>query len=306
MFYTDSQRSDPAYRAALAAARLSRVADALSCVGGRICAWSRTTDTLHVPGRDGQPGFFVKRYLYPRWRNRLRGMFRGTFFGRHRGRAEFELLAQMRVLGLSSVRPVACGARRIGHFVSACYLVTEEVPESRNLTVFARDLARGRVRLSLAQRRDVLTRLAQQVAEMHAAEFAHGQLFWRNILVRIGLSGDAEFFFLDPRPGQGGKRLRRKPRWWLLELAHLAASAGAFTTRTERLRFLVEYHSARQIPGDLRDSITRIERLAERWSRHEARRIRMSDRFEDWRRQLTREQRASDDAAAPIANSSPA
>ena len=289
MLHVDSHRIDPAYRAALAQTGLTRVDDVLARTEGRICAWSRTTDTLHVPGQGGMPGFFVKRYLYPNWKNRLRGMFRGTFFGRHRGRAEYDLLSQMRVLGLPSVRPVAYGARRVGHFLTACYLITEEVPEASNLTVFARRATNGPHGLTFAERRAFVRELARQVAEVHAAEFAHGQLFWRNILVRTGPAGDAEFFLLDPRPGKAGRRIRRKPRWWLHELAHLAVSAGAFTTRTERLRFLVEYLTLRQTSGDLRELAERIERQSQRWARHEQRRIRMSDRFESWRRALAAE-----------------
>ena len=107
---------------------------------GRVAAWSRSTETLHVPGVDGAPGFFIKRYYYPTWRKRLRGAFRGTFFGVHRGRAEYGLLQEMRRLGLPAVRPVAYGSRRIGHFLKACFLVTEEIPGARNLTSFAGDV----------------------------------------------------------------------------------------------------------------------------------------------------------------------
>ena len=181
MLYTDHIRIDPAYRDRLRAGALDRVGDVLARTAGRIAAWSRTTDTLHVAGVDGDPGFYVKRYYYATWRRRLRGTFRGTFFGLHRGRAEFRLLNEMRSLGLPAVRPVAYGSRRAGHFVAACFLITEEVPGARNLTTFARDVITGREPLDGDLRTLLLRRLAQQVAELHAAGFAHGQLFWRNV-----------------------------------------------------------------------------------------------------------------------------
>jgi hypothetical protein len=286
MLHTDHIRIDPAYREALRARELDRVDNVLTRTAGRVAAWSRTTDTLQVAGTNGDPGFYVKRYYYTDWSKRLRGAFRGTFFGLHRGRAEFRLLSAMRSLGLPAVRPVAYGSRRIGHFLSACFLITEEVPEARNLTTFARQVTDGSVALSPDRRNLILHRFAQQVAELHIAGFAHGQLFWRNVLLRFGPAGEPDFFFLDVRPRRGGRRLGRPARWWLRELAHLTTSALPFTTRSERMRFLVEYLGARRLSADVKCQIREIDRLASVWRRHEGQRIKMNDLFNEWNRQL--------------------
>ena len=82
MVYTDHIRIDPAYRDALQSCGLTRVEDLLKRVDGRVYAWSRTTDTVYVPCPGGRPGFYLKRYHYPRWRGRLRGTFRGVS-GKH-------------------------------------------------------------------------------------------------------------------------------------------------------------------------------------------------------------------------------
>jgi hypothetical protein len=290
MLHTDHIRIDPAYREGLRACALNRVEDVLTRTAGRVAAWSRTTDTVHVVGVDGDPGFYVKRYYYATWRRRLRGTLRGTFFGVHRGQAEFHLLNEMRLLGLPAVRPVAYGSRRVGHFVAACFLITEEVPGTRNLTTFARDVITGREPLGFAARALLVRRLARQVAELHAAGFAHGQLFWRNVLVRTQPSGEPEFFFLDIRPRRGGRRLTRGGRWWVQELGHMAASARPFTSRSERMRFLVEYHGTRRLSPDVKRQIREINRLALRWQSHERQRIKMNDLFEEWNRQLEAEQ----------------
>jgi len=286
MLRTDHIHIDPAYRAALHACGLQNVETVLARTAGRVAAWSRTTDTLYVPNPRGGPGFYVKRYYYPTWAKRLRGALRGTFFGRHRGQAESRLLNAMRSLGLPAVRPVAYGSRRVGHFVTACFLVTEEVPDACNLTTFARDVKSGQEVLDNYQRALIVQRFARQIAELHTAGFAHGQLFWRNVLIRFGLTGEPEFFFLDVRPRRGGRRIGRMNRWWLAELAHLAASARPFTTRTERMRFLVEYFGARRLPPDIKRRIREIDRLAQRWEKHERQRIKMNDLFEEWNRQL--------------------
>lgn len=286
MLYSDHIRIDPAYREGLRACALDRVGDVLTRTAGLVAAWSRSTDTVYVAGPDGDPGFYVKRYYYTTWRKRLRGAFRGTFLGAHRGQAEFHLLREMLALGLPAARPVAYGARRVGHFVTACFLITEEVPGARNLTTFARDVITGRASLDDEQRALLVRRLARQVAELHAAGFAHGQLFWRNVLVRIGPTGEPEFFFLDVRPRRGGRRLGRRGNWWLHELSHLAASAQPFTSRRERVRFLTEYYGARRLSPDVRQQIREIDRLARRWESHERQRIKMNDLFEQWNRQL--------------------
>jgi len=299
MLHTDHMRMDPAYRDALRECGLDRVGLLLARIGQRVAAWSRTTDTVHVPCEGGGPGFYLKRYFYPRWRNRIRGLFRGTFFGLHRGEAEFRLLNEMRALGLPAVRPVAHGVRRIGHFVAACFLITEEVPGAVNLTTFAREVASGRQPLDFAQRVALVRRLAQQVAAIHAAGFAHGQLFWRNVLVRPDPSGEPEFFFLDVRPRRGKRRLGRPVTWWMEELAQLEASALPFTTRVDRMRFLAEYFGARRLPPVIKAQIREIDRLARRWRRHEKQRIKMNDLFEEWNRQLAAELARAAGRAAP-------
>ncbi|MBU0638769.1 MAG: lipopolysaccharide kinase InaA family protein [Planctomycetes bacterium] len=290
MLHADFIRTDPAYRATLHARGLDDVSEFLTRVAGRVAAWSRTTDTLHVPGADGEPGFYLKRYFYPRWRNRLRGMLRGTFFGAHRGQAEYRALNTMLALGISAVRPVAFGSRRVGNFVTACFLITEEVPGACNLTTFARDALTGRQSVTRPQRLAMVRRLAAQVAVMHASRFAHGQLFWRNVLVRTGPDGTPEFFFLDAQPPRRWPFLSRNGHWWLRELSHLATSAIPFTTRTERLRFLLAYFNARRLTPEIKAHTREIERQAQRWRRHELRRIKMNDLFEEWNRQLATDQ----------------
>lgn len=286
MWQKDCIRIDPAYETALERCGLTRVDAILARTEGRVVAWSRSTETMHIPGPDGRPGFYLKRYYYPSWRKRLELAFRGTFFGVHRGLAEFRALQALRLLGIPAARPVAYGARRVGHFVAACFLITEEVPQAHNLTTFARHVGDERQSLSLAQRRQMIRRLATEVAAMHAAGFLHGQLFWRNILIRQNPDGTAEFFFLDAHPRS---RLRAGRNWWKRELGQLACSATPFTSRTDRLRFLRAYAQAECLPPALKQAAREIAALAETWRRHERRRIKMDLLFEEWNRLLAAE-----------------
>ncbi len=295
--HVDQLHSDPAYRAALDECHLDCVESILSRTDGRIAAWSRSTDTTHIrTGGDG-PGFYLKRYYYPTWRKRLRTMLRGTFFGMHRGQAEYRALSAMRALGIGAVRPVAYGARRVGHFVTACFLISEEVPEACNLTTFAQEIASGRRRVSHVQRRALIEGLAAQVAHMHGQGFSHGQLFWRNILVRYGPDGGPEFFFLDAQPRRW-RQFASGP-WWQRELAHLAVSAIPFTTRAERLRFLRSYANVARLTPAVKAQLREIDQAAQTWLRHETQRVKMNALFDEWNQQLTREGWHVSDAGGP-------
>lgn len=293
MIFGDSMYIIPPERAALRRCGLDSVAAVLDRTDGHVAAWSRSTDTLLTCGVAGRPGYYLKRYRYPTWRRRLRGLFRGTFLRRHRGREEFRLLENMRALGIPAVRPLAYGSRRVGRFLSACFLITEETPGAENLTTLALQVAAGRRTLAPRLRRAMAVELAASVAHMHNAGFSHGQLYWRNILFRLTPTGDPEFFFLDARPRRSRRWFARRNERYLLELGHLAASALPFTTRTERLRFVQAYIRARHIQVDPRKVIAFLSRLARRHARHERQRIRMSRRFEAWNRRLALDTRVA-------------
>ena len=305
MFSTKHMRTDPAYSERLRACGLDTVDKVLARVEGCVAAWSRTTDTLYVPSADGTPGFYLKRYFFPNWTKRLRGTLRGTFFGMHRGQAEYRALNVMRALGIPAVRPVAYGDRRVGHFLAACFLITEEVPGARNLTAFALDVAAGRESLAPAPRRAFLAALAEQLSALHATGCSHGNLFWRNVLVRQGPDRRPEFFFLDAQPLRSWWRLGRNGHWWLRELAQVTVSAVPFTTRTERLRFVQHYLGGAPLTPELKDQLRQIERQAQTWRQHELRRIRMTRLFEEWNRQLQAESGASCGPETAIAGAEP-
>jgi hypothetical protein len=301
MLHTDHIRVDPAYREALRGCGLDSVASILSRVDGRVVAWSRTTDTLYVPNPRGGPGFYVKRYLYPRWSKRVRGAFRGTFFGMHRGQVEFRALNRLRELGIPAVRAVAYGGRRILHFVQACFLITEEAPGTCTLMKFADDVATGQRALDGRRRRAIVRALAAQIAELHATGFSHGNLFWRNVLIRFGPDGSPEFFLVDPQPLLRWRGFPAPERWYRIELAQLAVSAGRFATTAEMVRFARFYYGVRRLTDAIRAELGELERIARTWRTHEARRIRLSRLFDEWNRRLDQESALSGGAAPTAA-----
>lgn len=283
---------DPAYRERLAACDLVSVDRILSRTDGRVSAWSRTTDTVYIASPDRSPGFYLKRYYYPRWSNRLRSALRGTLLGPDRGLAETRSLNGMLSRGVPAVRPVAYGERRVGGFVSACFLVTEEVPGAVNLTTFASDQSERP--LTPPERRQLIAVLAKQVRDMHLSGFVHGQLFWRNILVRYGPLGAPEFFFLDAAPRRSLAR-RSFAEGVARDLACLGVSAAPFCSPRERMRFLRCYE-AEADAETRRERLGQLNPICERWSRHELQRIRMNTLFENWNAALDRSQLAAQEA----------
>ena len=292
MLAWDVMRTDPAYRERLRAEGLDSVARVLGRVEGRVAAWSRSSETLYVPGEGVLPGLFVKRYYFPRWKSRIRGALRGTFLGLHRGHAEYLALRDMRWTGVPAIRPLAYGVRLELGFVAACVLITEEVPGAVNLTTFAQQVADGRGRLSRAARGQMIRALAERVAEMHEAGISHGNLYWRNILVRPTPDGSYEYFFLDAQPLDLWERVRTRGEWWVRELAQLLVSALPFTNRADRLRFVKHYLCDRELSPALRRDLRRCEVQARAGRRHEQHRIRMNRLFDGWREALVREHAA--------------
>lgn len=292
MLTTSHIKIVPAYENALARCGLTRVDDVLYRTDGQVVAWSRTTESVFIPCMGNDTGFFVKRYSYPTWKKRVRGTFRGTFFGIHRGEAEAHALNAMRGLGIAGVRPVAYGSQRIGRFLAACFLITEAVPHSENLTSYVQRVLRGEYELTLKQRRQHIRQLASQIAHMHEQGFAHGRLFWRNILIRRTPDGDADYFFLDSEPPKGLERIGRGGRWWLWEIAKLATSALPFTSLADRLYFLKCYLGKLPKHSELSVPMLEIDRMARQWIQHERQRIRMNERFDQWTSKLVEEQQS--------------
>ncbi len=242
MFVTDHLLIDPPFREHLRRAGLDSVSAVLACVGDRLAAWSRTGDTIMVKLPHACSPVYIKRYHYPRLRHRVQGMFRGTFFKASRARSEYRALALMRRLGIQAVRPVAFGERRRGHFLRSCFLITEAVPEAMALSSFIRTFSHRRESAqAIGARRDILTSLARQIRHMHQVGFMHRDLFWRNVLIRILPENRFEFYFLDASVGRRIRMTQRRQESIVADIAAMAALAPDFCSKTDQLRFLLEY-----------------------------------------------------------------
>lgn len=260
MMTRDFMFADPPFRGLLSDVKLDSVEAVLRCRGDHLAAWSRTSDTIRYAIKEADTTVFIKRYHYPRWRQRFRGMLRGTFLKPSRARSEFRALAAMRRLGINAVRPIAFGERRVLHFVRSCFLITESVPDAMSLVAFIQ--AFGERSASPHARRariEILTSLARQVRHMHEMGFVHRDLFWRNVLIRPIPSDRFEFYFLDASVGKRIRIAHRRQDSIVHDIAALGVLAPDFCSKSDQLRFLLEYLDTKSLGPEDRNWLRRVQ-----------------------------------------------
>lgn len=128
--------------------------------------------------------YFLKRYncLGPGYR--LKNIFRNSRAFKS-WRAGWKFLE----LGLPTPKPIACLEERQLRLLGRSYLLFEMLNGARSLLDCWSDL-------SVARRREVLSVTGFAVGRMHRLGLLHGDLNWRNILVR-GASGAQEAYLVD-------------------------------------------------------------------------------------------------------------
>jgi tRNA A-37 threonylcarbamoyl transferase component Bud32 len=225
---------------------------------------ARTTDTaiVEVPllGR-----VVRKRWRWPGMKERLRGVGRTTALARTP--AEREYLALQRRYGPDAVtfhpRPLAVLVERRGALAQAAMLLLTEIPESVDLAEFLRDEA------APARRRAILADLATRMAAMHASGVTDGDCHPRNILIERAATRTWKVDCGRQRVGRPPATGRRAE----YDLACLDVGLARFASRSERVRALATYLSARSQRGDLRSWATRVVALRGRIAPEESRRL---------------------------------
>lgn len=223
---------------------------------GEQLTWSpiSTVIRLTVDGRR----FYVKRYagngknLWRRWFG-LR-----AFFGLQRVKKEWENLLAFRAMGLPTATLIGYGLERNGGAFVRGALVTEELPNTLDMD-------------SLAQSQDPrlkdrcwVAAVSRQVAfytrTLHTAGFAHNDLKWRNLLVD---SAEKPTVYLIDCPTGGywfGPFLTYRK---IKDLACLDKLGRRYLSRTQRLRFYLDYIGHARLSADDKQRIRKIVKFFE-------------------------------------------
>ncbi len=172
------------------------------------------------------------------------------FIGRSRIQGEWENLEYFAAHGIRTPRLIAYGRDTRAGGV----LITAEVENSSDLATIARQEPERFThrRWTLA----VMRQVADYTQRLHADNFVHWDLKWRNILVQ----GDVEpkvYFFDCPlgRRWYGGLQRRGA----IKDLGCLDSVARLVLTRTQRLRFLLLYRREKRLTPATKRQIHQID-----------------------------------------------
>lgn len=198
--------------------------------------------------RDGVR-YYVKRY----W-GAGKGLRR--YIGRPRVKAEWQNLKNFAKWGIPTAPIVAYGLeRRGGAFVRGA-LITRELEQTRDLAAMANS---SDERLRDAGWVDGISRqLARATRTLHDHHFAHNDLKWRNLLV----NEQAELFLIDCPTGSfwWGPFLRYRV---IKDLACLDKVASKVLTRSQRLRFFLQYRGRERLSADDKRRVRQIVKFFE-------------------------------------------
>ncbi|MCB1967894.1 MAG: hypothetical protein KDI64_18160 [Candidatus Accumulibacter sp.] len=254
----------PGWEARLRAVGLNTFEAAFLCKRGTLVRRSGSSEVRRIELEgDGEAEprvLFLKKYWVAR-RAQLRSrVFRGTLFGASKVRREFSNLLLLNAWQRSEAAPVAFGEERRAGWLWRSFLITTGIAGAMAVDAFIRDVL---PHLPAAARRSSRRELLQQVAgltrEMHARQFTHGDLYWRNMI--IAEDDLARISLIDmPRGRRHAQVLSVAAR--ARDLAALDAPATGFFRRTERLRFLLEYRQTRCLDASGKELIRQVLKLA--------------------------------------------
>lgn len=175
--------------------------------------------------------FYIKHYF-------TKGKRLRKFFGRPRFKAEWENLAFCKKLNILVPNVVAYGVKKNPFSLKARegFIITEEVPNATDLVNLVNEYPH--LLKNLAWRRRVMIIIAGYVRSMHAVNFIHYDLQWRNILVTRSFDCPQVYLFDIP---SGRKRRYSFKNGVIRDFYNLYKTAHKFLSRTECLRFYLLY-----------------------------------------------------------------
>jgi RIO-like serine/threonine protein kinase len=199
----------------------------------------------------GEEAFYVKTYT-------AGGKKLRRWLGRSRAQAEWENLQFFEELGIPSPILVAYGLETSRGLFKRAALITAELKDTRDLNSLYQE---NHPLISKRKWMDEVSRqVAQHTRQLHNQRFGHNDLKWRNILVN--LSGPPRVYFFDCPAGQK-KYGPFSKRWFIKDLACLDKVGKKCLSRTQRLKFFMDYHRLQYLGSMEKDEIHKILKFFE-------------------------------------------
>ncbi len=179
--------------------------------------------------------YFVKRYhkAGSSWIRKLT---------RSRVRNEWENLVYFHRLGIRTPNIVAYGECKKFGMYDKGYLITENVDNAKDIEAIAKDnMPQFRSR---QWRLQVIEQVAAYTGILHEEGFSHNDLKWRNILAT--LDDEPLVYFFDCPLGRH-RVMRSGQRGYMKDLATLEKWAMLYLSKTDRLRFYLQYRNIKKL-----------------------------------------------------------
>jgi Lipopolysaccharide kinase (Kdo/WaaP) family len=216
--------------------------------------------TLKLPDNSTLEVFY-KQYEFsaPAWK----------FIGRaSKARREFDNYEVFTRLGIPAAEAIACGEERdaIGRLRRA-FILTRAIPNALNLKEFFERHCANRAQLaSRKMRLQLLCQLAGMTQKIHAANFFHHDLVWRNILATETPPAEPQLWWIDCPRGQFDRWSPLRHRRRLKDLASLDKVASQLCTAGERLHFIKLYLGKQRLDAEARKLVRdALEYRRRRW-----------------------------------------
>lgn len=177
-------------------------------------------------------------------------------FGKPRIKREWQNMQRFKKWGIPTADVVASGLARKAGFFDNGAMVTKGIPNTVDLSVIVQTQD---PRLKNYQWvNNISLQLAKATRKMHDHNFAHNDLKWRNLLV----NNQGDLFFIDCPTGAFWYGYMFSFRR-IKDLACLDKVAKYQLTRTQRLRFYLQYRERDRLNDKDKQRIHRIVRLYE-------------------------------------------
>jgi heptosyltransferase-2 len=208
---------------------------------------------------------FLKRYDSPPLLSQL-----SNWWHHHRrlsyGFCEVDAARKLTAAGISTPKIISYGWQCGTLFEKRSFCITEKIPNAESLERKLPDYFGSPCTAeTLKVRRNFIARLAEFVRDFHKTNLRHRDLYFSHIFY----GNNGRFYLIDLT--RVFKPFVLKERFRIKDIAQLYYSApGQYFSRTDRLRFYLEYTGRSKLTGKDKIFIRRVISKTQRMARHNA------------------------------------